>query len=96
MPSLWEGFGLVMLEAMAQTIPIIGSAVSAIPEVIVDGDTGRLIPPRDTAALASALADLLADEALRRHMGLLGQDRVENRFSVGRMASETLAVYGKF
>ena len=64
--------------------------------MIVDGDTGRLIPPRDTAALASALADLLADEALRRHMGLLGQDRVENRFSVGRMASETLAVYGKF
>ncbi len=96
MPSLWEGFGLVMLEAMAQTVPIIGSAVSAIPEVIVDGETGRLVPPRDVAALAHALADLLSDDALRRHMGLLGQDRVETVFSVERMVTETLAVYARF
>ncbi|MFN8448235.1 MAG: glycosyltransferase family 4 protein [Anaerolineae bacterium] len=93
MPSLWEGFGLVMLEAMAQTTPIIGSAVSAIPEVVVDGETGLLVPPRDSAALADALARMLGDPALRRHMGLLGQDRVETAFSVERMAAETVAVY---
>jgi glycosyltransferase involved in cell wall biosynthesis len=93
MPSLWEGFGLVMLEAMAQTVPIIGSAVSAIPEVVVDGETGLLVPPRDTVALAEALSRLLEDAALRRHMGLLGQDRLETTFSVARMADETHAVY---
>ena len=96
MPSLWEGFGLVMLEAMAQTVPIIGSAVSAIPEVIVEGETGKLVPARDTAALANALAQLLSDPALRRHMGLLGQDRVETTFSVERMISATLALYERF
>jgi glycosyltransferase involved in cell wall biosynthesis len=93
MPSLWEGFGLVMLEAMAQTVPIIGSAVSAIPEVIVDGGTGRLVAPRDVGGLANALAELLRDDALRRHMGLLGQDRVESVFSVERMIKETVMWY---
>jgi glycosyltransferase involved in cell wall biosynthesis len=92
-PSLWEGFGLVLLEAMAQTVPIIGSAVSAIPEVIVDGETGLLVPPRDTAALANALDLLLRDAALRRHLGLMGQDRLESAFSVERMAAQTLTLY---
>ncbi|MCC6801522.1 MAG: glycosyltransferase family 4 protein, partial [Anaerolineae bacterium] len=93
MPSLWEGFGLVMLEAMAQLVPIVGSAVSAIPEVVADGETGILVPPRDTAAIADALALLLGDPALCRHMGLQGQDRVETVFSVERMVAETVAVY---
>lgn len=93
MPSLWEGFGLVMLEAMAQTVPIIGSRVSAIPEVIVDGETGLLVPPRDADALAGALAALLRDEGGRRHMGLMGQDRVEALFSVAQMTTATLDVY---
>jgi glycosyltransferase involved in cell wall biosynthesis len=93
MPSLWEGFGLVLLEAMAQTVPIIGSAVSAIPEVVVDGETGLLAPPRDADALASALAQLLGDEGLRRHMGLMGQDRVESVFSVEQMVTATLNLY---
>jgi glycosyltransferase involved in cell wall biosynthesis len=93
MPSLWEGFGLVMLEAMAQRVPIIGSRVSAIPEVVQDGDTGRLVPPRDPAALAEALAELLGDTALRRHMGLLGEDRLEAEFSAETMIDKTLLVY---
>jgi glycosyltransferase involved in cell wall biosynthesis len=96
MPSLWEGFGLVMLEAMAQTVPIIGSDVSAIPEVVLDRETGRLVPVRDTGALATALSDLLSDEAGRRHMGLMGQDRVETTFSVVHMVDQTLALYARF
>lgn len=92
-PSLWEGFGLVLLEAMAQQTAIIGSAVSAIPEVIADGETGLLVPPRDVEALAGALDTLLRDEALRLHMGLLGRDRLETHFSAGRMADETAALY---
>ncbi len=96
MPSLWEGFGLVMLEAMAQQLPIIGSRVSAIPEVIVDGETGLLVPPKDVTALTAALETLLADAALRRHLGLLGQDRLEAFFSVERMRAETAAFYARF
>lgn len=92
-PSLWEGFGLVLLEAMAQQTPIIGSTVSAIPEVIADGETGLLVPPRDAAALANALRTLLADGPLRLHLGLLGRDRLETYFDAGRMADETAALY---
>jgi glycosyltransferase involved in cell wall biosynthesis len=95
MPSLWEGFGLVLLEAMAQSVPVIGSAVSAIPEIVVDGETGRLVPPRDPAAIASALEALLEDEALRRHMGMMGLDRLETRFNADRMASATLVLYAQ-
>jgi glycosyltransferase involved in cell wall biosynthesis len=92
-PSLWEGFGLVMLEAMAQAVPIIASDVSAIPEVVVHGETGLLVPPRDADALAEALALLVGDKALRRHLGLMGQDRLEERFTVARMVGDTIALY---
>jgi glycosyltransferase involved in cell wall biosynthesis len=62
----------------------------------VDGETGLLVPPRDADALAAALAPLLRDEGLRRHMGLLGQDRVEALFSVEQMTTATLGVYQRF
>ncbi|RMG85009.1 MAG: glycosyltransferase, partial [Chloroflexi bacterium] len=69
------------------------SNVSAIPEVVADGETGILVPPRDSEAIAQALRLLLADKALRRHLGLVGEDRLETHFSVGRMADETLNLY---
>lgn len=93
MPSLWEGFGLVMLEAMGHSLPIVGSAVSAIPEVVVSGETGLLVPPGDEDGLAESLALLLADAPLRRHMGLLGQERLETHFSVDKMIDETVTLY---
>jgi glycosyltransferase involved in cell wall biosynthesis len=92
-PSLWEGFGLVFLEAMNAQLPIIASAVSAIPEIIMDGETGLLVPPRDVDALVNALRSLLEDSALRQHMGLLGQDRLETHFSLTRMVDETAILY---
>ncbi len=93
MPSLWEGFGLVLLEAMSRRVPVIASRVSAIPEVVIHGETGLLVGARDVDALANAMTRLLEDHALRQHMGLLGAARLEERFSVDRMASATLAVY---
>lgn len=93
MPSLWEGFGLVMLEAMAHGLPIIGSAVSAIPEVVVNGETGLLVPPRDENRLAEAMTMLLRDAPLRKHMGLMGLERLETHFSVAKMVNETVALY---
>ncbi len=93
MPSLWEGFGLVALEAMAQRVPVIASAVSSLPEIIVSGETGLLVPPRDVAALAEALTLLLSDRALAQHMGLMGEDRLETHFSAARMIDQTARLY---
>ncbi len=92
-PSLWEGFGLVLLEAMAQQTPIIASRVSAIPEVVNDRETGLLVEPRDVSELKEALSELLKDAALRQHMGLMGRDRLETSFSATRMVNETIEVY---
>jgi glycosyltransferase involved in cell wall biosynthesis len=92
-PSLREGFGLTLLEAMGQQIPVIGSTASAIPEIIAHGETGLLVPPRDVQALADAMALLLADKPLRMHYGLLGCERLEEKFSAARMVEETLALY---
>jgi glycosyltransferase involved in cell wall biosynthesis len=94
MPSLWEGFGLVLLEAMAQAVPVVGSAVSAIPEVVVHGETGLLVPARNVDMLADALGQLMSDNALRHYMGMMGEDRLETQFSARRMSGETLALYG--
>ncbi len=94
-PSLWEGFGLVLLEAMSCRVPVIASRVSAIPEVVLDGETGILIEPRDVDALAKAIARLLSDRALRKYMGLLGAARVEEDFSVKGMVDGTVAIYEK-
>jgi glycosyltransferase involved in cell wall biosynthesis len=92
-PSLWEGFGLVFLEAMAQAVPILATRVSAIPEIIVDGETGLLVTSRDVEALTEALRKLLSDKPLRQYMGLQGQDRLETHFSVAKMVDETAALY---
>lgn len=94
-PSLWEGFGLVILEAMAQRVPTIGSAVSAIPEIIIDGETGLLVPPCDVDKLDVALRLLLGDHALRQHMGLMAEDHLESNFGESRMVDQTAALYDR-
>ncbi len=96
MPSLREGFGLVLLEAMAQAVPVIGSAVSAIPEIVVAGETGLLCPVRDSEALAAALTALLADSERRTRMGEAGRARLEAHFSAARMIEETVALYRRW
>jgi len=92
-PSLWEGFGLVFLEAMAHRLPVISTSVSAIPEIVTDGETGWLVPPRDTDALAGALRAALTDPAARQARGANGRARLEAEFTVEAMVERTLAVY---
>jgi glycosyltransferase involved in cell wall biosynthesis len=92
-PSLWEGFGLVLLEAMAYHLPIISTRVSAIPEIVLDGETGWLVSPRDTDALAKALRAALADPLERQRRGELGRQRLEREFTVAAMVERTLALY---
>jgi glycosyltransferase involved in cell wall biosynthesis len=94
-PSRWEGLGLVLLEAMARARPIVASRVSAIPEIVADGQTGRLVEPDDPDALARALADLLADPVRRQALGAAGRRRLEERFTVERMTAATVGVYDR-
>jgi glycosyltransferase involved in cell wall biosynthesis len=92
-PSLWEGFGLVLLEAMAAGRPIIASRVSAIPEIVVDGETGILVPPADPESLSHAIVRLLDDADLADRMGRQGRARLVRVFSVDAMVAGTEAVY---
>jgi glycosyltransferase involved in cell wall biosynthesis len=94
-PSLWEGFGLVLLEAMAYRIPIVASRVSAIPEIVEDGKTGLLVPPGDSEALADAVIRLLDRPEEGRTMGKKGRDRLEAEFSVKKMVMETERLYDR-
>jgi glycosyltransferase involved in cell wall biosynthesis len=89
-PARWEGFGLALLEAMLSAVPVVASRVSSIPEIVVDGETGVLVPPDDPVALADAVAAVLDDE---RGYGAAGRDRARAEFSVERMARRTLEVY---
>jgi starch synthase len=92
-PSIYEPFGLINLEAMACGTAIVASRVGGIPEVVVDGETGDLVPPGDPGALAAALRGALADPDRAARMGAAGRRRVETHFSWDRIAEQTLAVY---
>lgn len=89
-PSTYEGMPLVVLEAMAAGLPVVASRVSGIPEVVVDGETGWLVPPEDPEALAVALAELLADPAEGRRRGAAGRQRVGKRFRPEQAAERWL------
>ncbi len=93
MPSRQEGLGVAALEAMAAGLPVIASRVGGLPEAVVDGDTGLLVPADDAAALAAAIARLAGNRDLRRRLGAAGAARVRTRFTMGAMAAATLAVY---
>ncbi|MBN1678693.1 MAG: glycosyltransferase [Anaerolineae bacterium] len=92
-PSLWEGFGLVFLEAMALGVPVIATRMSAVPEVVIDGETGWLIPPRDADAVAAALMDALEHPADMRARGANGRRRLEEQFAPHTMIERTLDLY---
>ncbi|MFT4538265.1 MAG: glycosyltransferase involved in cell wall biosynthesis [Planctomycetota bacterium] len=93
MSSLWEGLGLVFLEAMAVSIPVLSTRVSAIPEVVVDGETGLLVAPGEDLPLAKAALQLALQPALRKELGSAGRQRVLEHFGLDRMVDETLAIY---
>lgn len=93
MSSLWEGLGLVFLEAMATEIPVLATRVSAVPEVVVEGETGLLVLPSDVEDLARGFEALAHDEPLRQRLGRAGRVRVHEFFGLNRMVQETLAIY---
>ncbi|WP_172120714.1 glycogen synthase [Actinomyces faecalis] len=106
-PSVYEPLGIVNLEAMAMGLPVVGSATGGIPDVVVDGETGYLVPidqltdgtgtPTDperfAADLAERLTTLVTDEGLASRMGAAARRRVEEHFSWSAIATQTMAVY---
>jgi glycosyltransferase involved in cell wall biosynthesis len=91
--SRWEGFGIVLLEAMLASLPVVATRVSAVPEVVEDGETGALVEAGDDEALGRELAALLADPTRARALGAAGRARARAEFSVRRMVERTLDVY---
>ena len=93
MSSVTEGLGTSLLDAMACGKPVVATTAGGMPEVVADGQTGILVPPRDDEALAAAIVKLLKDERLRGSMGEAGERRVRERFSSERMVQDTLELY---
>lgn len=93
MPSLYEGLGVAALEAMAAGKPVVATRVGGLMESVLDNVTGVLVPPRDPEALAGAIAKLARSPALAESMGKQGRKRVEQRYSLEKMARENESFY---
>ena len=91
-PSLNEGMGRVLVEAMALGCPVVATRVGGIPAVVADGESGLLVPPDDPPALARAVGELLKDPGLRQRMGEAGRRQAE-QFSLAVMESRLLHLY---
>jgi glycosyltransferase involved in cell wall biosynthesis len=92
-PAVWdEPFGMVLTEAMASDCPVISTSAGAMPEIVVDGETGLLVKPGDSEALAAAILHLLSNETLRKSMGEAGRRRVEKEFSWENVAESFLKI----
>jgi glycosyltransferase involved in cell wall biosynthesis len=92
--SIREGTTTTAIEAMAAQLPVVATRVGGIPEVVVDGETGILVAPRDGGPLAQAIERLLDDRDLRLAMGRRGRSRVEEEFGIERTASAFRRAYG--
>jgi len=93
LPSLEEGFGLAAAEAMAAGLPVVASAVGGLQEIVQDGETGYLVPPRDPVLLAARLRSLLLNPGLQNAMGTAARARVREQFSPPKMVHAITEIY---
>jgi glycosyltransferase involved in cell wall biosynthesis len=93
LPSYAEGLPKVMIEAAACALPTVATDVPGCREAVTNEVTGLLVPPRDAAALAAAIARLIADPRLRERLGAAGRRRAEAEFGEERVAAQTLSIY---
>ena len=92
-PALAEGLGVATLKAAAAAVPVVGFAAGGLPEAVIDGETGLLVSPEDTDALAAALASLVDDPGRRKALGAAGRDRMQKEFSIATMADKHVNLY---
>ena len=92
-PSFMEASPNAVMEAMAAGIPVVATNVGGIPEVIVHGESGLLVPPADSRSLAEALVRVLSDSSMATRLGAAGRATVESRFGFERMVGEFEALY---
>jgi glycosyltransferase involved in cell wall biosynthesis len=95
LPSLSEGLSNSLLEAMAAGVPVIATRVGGTPELVEDGTTGLLVPPRDSGALSQSMTLLLDNPQTARRIGAAGRSHVLSRFSIDKMVQDTQALYVK-
>ena len=93
--SASEGMPVSVLEAMAVGLPVVGSRVGGVPELVVDGETGLLIEPHDPDELAAAIDRLLADSEVRRQMGEAGRERTQGRFALDSFRRAHVELYSR-
>ena len=92
-PSHAEAFGLVLVEAMAMARPVVSSNCDGVLDIVVDGETGFLVPPKNVSALARSIGRLLRDLPLRKQFGRAGRARVETMFDMERTIDRVEAIY---
>ena len=94
-PSLMEGFGIVLLEAMASGKPCVATRAGGVEDAVINGETGLLVPPADSYSLYHAIHTLLTDDKLSKEFGTAGRKRVEKYFTWDKVAKRTIEVYKK-
>jgi glycosyltransferase involved in cell wall biosynthesis len=93
LPSVEEAFGMAALEAMASGLPLVATNVGGIPELVVHGSTGWLVPPRDPPSMAARLTQLLRSQEERHRMGAAARERARSHFSCRRMVNSITSLY---
>ena len=94
LPSTWEGFGVSAIEASACGLPIVASNIHGIPDAVLDGTTGILVPPKDAGALASAIGRLIDDPGLRGRLGVAGREFVSRNYAWAANVRQMQVLYG--
>ncbi len=93
LPSETESFGLAALEALSCEVPVIATRVGGLPEVVVDGENGYLLPLGDVEGMAAAAVSLLEDEPRRRQFGAAGRRRAVEEFQEDRIVARYREIY---
>ena len=93
MPSLQEGLGLALMEAMSIGLAVVGTEVGGIKDLLQDGENGLLVKPKDPEGLARAVKELLTDKTKRQRLGTMAAKFIRDNFAQDKMATQTLEVY---